>query len=146
MRILSGRTRKQIKKITKITKQKVWEVFSMYIRLKYAGKKGNEICYTCGIVKNWKDMQAGHGFSGRGNSILFDERIVRPQCKRCNIFLRGNYDIFHAKLIKEYGKDFLNEINKLKKTIKKFTQSELRELYEHYKREVEKLLNKLEVK
>jgi hypothetical protein len=32
------------------------------------------------------------------------------------------------------------------KKIKKYSQSELRELYEHYKSEVEKLLEKLEVK
>ena len=134
------------KKVKKITKQKVWNMFSKYVRLKYSDKNGNEKCYTCNNVKNWKDMQAGHGFSGRGNSIFFDERIVRPQCKRCNIFLRGNYDVFHAKLIKEYGPDILDEINKLKKIVKKFTQSELKELYEHYKREVEKLLTKLEVK
>ena len=135
-----------IKKLKKITKQKVWTVFSEYIRLKYADKKGNVTCYTCGVVKNWKEMQAGHGFSGRGNSILFDERIVRPQCKRCNIFLRGNYDIFHAKLVKEYGSDILDEINKLKKTNKKFTQSELRRFYEYYSEEVKKLLQIKEVK
>ena len=126
------------KRVKKITKQKVWEVFSKYIRLKYADKDGYVICYTCGTKIYWKEAQAGHGASGRGNAILFDERIVRPQCKRCNIFLKGNYDIFHAKLIKEYGPGILDEINKLKKTVKKFTQSELREKYEHYKNEVEK--------
>lgn len=126
-------------KLKKITKQKVWQVFSKYIRLKYTDKNGYVICYTCGTKIFWKEAQAGHGASGRGNSILFDERLVRPQCKRCNIFLKGNYDVFHAKLIKEYGKDFLDEINRLKKTVKKFTQSELRELYEYYKSEVEKL-------
>jgi len=25
-------------------------------------------------------MQAGHAFGGRGNAILFEERLVRPQC------------------------------------------------------------------
>jgi len=139
-------TKPRLKKIKKITKQMVWEVFSKCIRLKYADKNGYVICFTCGTKIYWKKAQAGHGASGRGNSILFNEKFVRPQCVRCNIFLKGNYDVFHAKLIKEYGSGVLDEINKLKKTIKKFTQSELKELYEHYKKEVEKLLEKLEVK
>jgi hypothetical protein len=133
-------TKPQLKKVKKITKQKVWEVFSKYIRLKYADKNGYVICYTCGRKMRWQESDAGHGASGRGNAILFNEKFVRPQCIRCNIFLKGNYDVFHAKLIKEYGPGILDEINKLKKTIKKFTQSELKELYEHYKKEVEKLL------
>jgi len=130
---------KKRSKIVKITKKKVWEVFSKYIRLSYSDKDGYVICYTCGRKLRWQDADAGHGASGRGNSILFDERLVRPQCTHCNIFLKGNYDVFHAKLIKEYGKNFLDEINRLKKTVKKFTQSELNEKYEHYKKEVEKL-------
>jgi hypothetical protein len=52
---------------------------------------------------HWKEAQAGHGLSGRGNSILFDPEICRPQCISCNIFKGGNYDIFHQKLIKETG-------------------------------------------
>jgi hypothetical protein len=130
-------TKKQIKKITK---QKVWDMFSKYIRLKYSDKDGFVICYTCGTKKFWKKMQAGHGLSGRGNSILFDEEIVRPQCPQCNIFMHGNPDVFHMKLIKEFGEYFFERKLREKNTVKKFTQSELRELYEHYSKEVEKLL------
>jgi hypothetical protein len=139
-------TKPRLKKIKKITKQKVWEVFSKCIRLKYADKEGFVICYTCGTKMRWQDSQCGHAIGGRTNSVLFDEEIVRPQCTRCNIFLHGNYTIFTTKLIKEKGMKWWE--NKLfnSKKIKKFTQSELKELYEHYKEEVEKLLEKLEVK
>ena len=124
----------------KTLKRKIWDIFSKYIRLKYADKNGMVECYTCGTKKFWKEMQAGHGFSGRENSILFDEEIVRPQCKYCNIYRQGNYDIFHAKLIKEYGIDILDRKIRQKNTVKKFTSEELHEKYEHYRLEVEKLL------
>ena len=80
----------------------------------------------------WQDAQAGHGISGRNNSILFDEEIVRPQCKRCNIFLNGNEEIFHYKLIKENGLDWFEKKLKQKQTIKQFSNKELQDLYDYY--------------
>jgi hypothetical protein len=128
------------KRLKKITKQKVWEVFSKCIRLKYSDKDGYVICYTCGKKMRWQDSQCGHAVGGRTNAVLFDEEIVRIQCPRCNIFLRGNYTIFTTRLIKEKGMKWWE--NKLlnSKKVKKYSQSELRELYEHYSKEVEKLL------
>jgi hypothetical protein len=123
-------------------KQKVWKVFSLYIRLKDADNLGYNYCYTCGIRLHYKRLQAGHGLGGRTNSILFDEELVKPQCQRCNIFLGGNYDVFHAKLIKEHGIEWFEGKLKLKNKTKQFTINELKQLYEHYKNKVDKLLYK----
>jgi len=124
---------KSRKTSVKRLKAKVWKVFSQYIRQKYADKNGNVRCYTCGVVMNWKEAQCGHGLGGRTNSILFDEEICRPQCVKCNIFLNGNYDVFHAKLIKENGIEWFQNKLKLKYKIKQFTVQELEELYQKYK-------------
>ena len=112
-------------------KAKVWAKFSLYIRQKYS-KRGMVKCYTCGVVKPIKEMQCGHGFGGRGNSILFDEEIVRPQCVSCNIFRGGSYDIFHSKLIKENGVEWFQKKVKQKQETKQFTRSELEEKYQYY--------------
>ena len=77
-------------------------------------------------------MQCGHGLGGRGNSILFDEEIVRPQCVSCNIFRGGNYDIFHSKLIKENGVKWFQKKVKQKQETKQFTRKELEEKYQYY--------------
>jgi len=113
-------------------KDKVWKVFSLYIRHKYS-KNGLVRCYTCGVVKPIKEMQCGHGLGGRGNSILFDEEICRVQCYSCNIMKYGNYDIFHSKLIKENGVKWFQKKVKQKQETKQFTRKELEELYEKYK-------------
>jgi len=113
-------------------KKKVWKVFSLYIRQKYS-KRGMVKCYTCGVVKPIKEMQCGHGLGGRGNSILFDEEICRPQCMQCNIFKGGNYDVFHAKLIEENGLEWFKAKLKQKQQTKQFTRKELEVLYEKYK-------------
>lgn len=122
-------------------KDKVWKVFSLYIRLKDADPLGYNYCYTCNKKFYYKDLQAGHGLSGRGNSILFDIDLVKPQCPRCNLFLGGNYDAFHTKLIKEHGLKWFENKLKLKKQNKQFTAEELNKLYEHYKELYERLIS-----
>lgn len=121
-------------------KKKVWKEFSKYIRLKYSCF-GMVRCYTCDTPLSWREAQCGHGLGGRYNSILFDEELCRPQCIRCNIFLGGNYDVFHAKLIKENGIKWFEKKLKQKNTPKQFTIPELEKLYEHYKKLVQEYEN-----
>lgn len=126
-------------------KKKAWDWCSKYIRLKHSDKNGFVACYTCGKIMFWQSgnqMQAGHGFSGRGNSILFEEKILRPQCYSCNVGKYGNLDVFHAKLIKEYGPKFLDQMNKQKNILKQFTLKEITEICGHYKKLYKLELNK----
>jgi len=119
------------KDISKLKKQ-VWTLVSEYIRHKYA-VNGIDTCYTCGVQKPIKEMQCGHGIGGRGNAIIFDEDLLRPQCYSCNIMKYGNYDVFHAKLIAEHGLAWMKKKWALAKTTKQFTVTELTALKEHYK-------------
>src|SRR3990167_9020671 len=64
----------------KRAKDRAWAAFSRYIRMKYANKSGMVECITCHTFKHWKEMQAGHFVDGRNNTVLFDERLVHPQC------------------------------------------------------------------
>jgi hypothetical protein len=125
-----------IKKMTKSSKSKMkakaWSEFSKYIRQSYA-VNGKVSCYTCGKSNEWKTMQAGHGIGGRGNAILFEERVVRPQCVGCNIFGRGQYRIFTRKLIAELGLKEYDELVKQADTLKKLMETDLKEIYEKYK-------------
>lgn len=114
-------------------KKKVWIVFSKWLRQKYANSNGIVKCYTCDKSKHWTELQAGHALGGRKNSILFCEKAVRPQCVACNIFLRGNYAEFHARLQRELGVGILEELIALDKTTKQFTVGELKILFDKYK-------------
>jgi hypothetical protein len=129
------------KELTKLKKD-TWSWCSKYIRLKYADNNGYVACYTCGTVMYWQSgnqMQAGHGFGGRGNSILFEEKILRPQCYSCNICKKGNYDVFHTKLEKQYGYGFLQKMLKQKNTTKQFTIQELTRKRNKFKKLAEEL-------
>jgi len=120
-------------------KKKCWRLFSEYIRKQGADAGGTERCYTCGGLFFWKDLQAGHSIGGRHSAVLFDEEIVRPQCVRCNVFLRGNYPAFVTKLIKENGLEWWEEKLTNSRKVKKYTRTELEELIELYKRKLEAL-------
>lgn len=88
---------------TKRLKDKAWKLFSRYIRRKHSDQDGLARCYTCGVVKPYKELQCGHGIGGRGNYILFKEEVCRPQCYSCNVGKDGNYQRFVPKLVKQYS-------------------------------------------
>ena len=98
-----------MKSESKKLKDKATNLFSKYIRRKYSDDDGMCACYTCGRVKNYKELQCGHGISGRGQYVLYLEAVCRPQCPGCNLNQPygkgGNYQVFIPKLIREYGQE-----------------------------------------
>lgn len=91
-------------------KAKAWSAFSIYIRTKYRNEDGTLTCYTCERRFPFKGMSAGHGIGGRNNAVLLLEQVVRPQCRGCNVWGRGQYRIFTRKLIEELGLEEYGEL------------------------------------
>lgn len=108
------------------------KVFSLYIRQSSADEYGNCECVSCGVVKPWKEMQAGHYVSRGEKNTRFDEENVHVQCAGCNIFRKGNYPKYTEFMLKKYGADKLQEIIKRGDTIKQFKPPELKELIQFY--------------
>lgn len=115
-----------------VLKKRVWELFSKYIRLKYSDWRGYCTCVTCGVVKPYTQLQAGHFIPGRHNKVLFDERNVHPQCYSCNVCKHGDLLNYRDFMVKTYGEDVINELRQLDKEDKQFTIPELVELRERY--------------
>ena len=127
--------RKKAKKPSiKALKDKAWVQFSRYIRLKYSDQNGVCKCITCGKSMHWKEAQAGHGIPGRSAGILFLEEIVRPQCYRCNVPMRGMQEVFIPYLIDMYGRDGYESFMRLKHSAGKFTQETLEAMRDEFKR------------
>lgn len=130
-------------------KEKAWKQFSRFIRLRdrledpETGFVTDFVkCCTCGVVKPWKEMQAGHFIPGRTNSILFDEKCCHAQCGACNVYKNGNLIEYWPFMIKKYGMREINRQKKARVKSRKFTEEELVELCGHYKKladELEKL-------
>lgn len=85
-------------------KDKLWRIFSRYIRL-----RDNGICFTCGIRKHYKEMQAGHFIH---NVLDFDEMNVNAQCVQCNKFKHGMGQEYAIRLLNKYGQDKVLDLHK----------------------------------
>ena len=114
-------------------KAKCWRLFSEYVRRRDADLDGLVACYTCDAPMPWKESQAGHAIGGRHNAVLFDADICRPQCVRCNVFMRGNYPIFAARLIRENGLGWFEKKLSGARQIVKLTRVDIEQLIEQYK-------------
>lgn len=112
-------------------KDKAWKAFSLYIRTD-AIRNGLVECYTCGVKKDVKQMQAGHGIGGRNNAVLFLEEVVRPQCAGCNVFGRGQYKIFTRKLIDELGLDRYDELVTISNQTLKYSVQDFIDIQDKY--------------
>ena len=79
-------------------------------------------------------MQAGHFIAGRGNAILFEENGVHPQCYICNITHKGEQLKYYRFMVGKYGEAEVERLEKLNKTMRKFTVNELQEMRTNYQK------------
>lgn len=107
--------------------------FSYYVRRKDADKIGNVSCYTCGEKKNWREVDAGHFVKRQHRYTRWDERNVKPQCRRDNLFMGGRQDDFAKSIIKEYGQEVFEELMQKKYQTFKVRRDWLEEKIEFYK-------------
>ena len=133
---------RRIQSVSRLKKE-LDKVYSHYIRLKEClettGNPNQGICFTCGTRHDFKNLQCGHYIPRNHNSTRYYEKNTHIQDVRCNIFLRGNLDVYALSLISKYGDGILDELNKMKNTIKNFTKDELLLLIHNYKQKLRKL-------
>jgi hypothetical protein len=127
---------KRTKNTLSKAKAKAWKAFSLWVRMKSKGYGEHVPCYTCGNLKLRKEINAGHGIGGRNNAILFEERVVRPQCVGCNLYGRGQYQIFTRKLIDELGLDTYDQIVSKARIPVKYTIADYETIEAKYKQKV----------
>lgn len=123
----------------------LWEVFSVYIRMRDAtiiGRYGK--CCTCGRVIRWQDGDAGHWITSARGATRYHEFNVHLQCKRCNAFGyeggRGEPGKHEAYIRKQHGEQVPDILRSLPP--KKWTELECKALMKHYRSEIAKMKNK----
>jgi len=119
-------------------KNEAWALLSQYVRRKAASPSGLCACVTCGTKKHWKKLHAGHFVDGRNNTVLLDERLIHPQCFRCNFkrknCLAGNKIKYVVFMMKTYGLtiDEINGLDDLRFVKRDMTEAEYLELIAKY--------------
>ena len=113
-------------------------MFSQFIRLRAVDERGMGECYTCGAVRHWLEVDAGHFMSRACMSTRWAEQNVQFQCKRCNM-RSGEQYLFSLHIDQEYGEGTAEALLIASKQTRKFTRDELEQMYHHYKRKVDEL-------
>lgn len=113
--------------------------FSKWVRLSGADHAGFCECWTCGIRKHYTRMDAGHFQTRAKYSTRWDERNVKPQCKRCNMTNGGHQYEFAKRLDAEYGRNTAEQVTFDSNQPRKYTTQEIRDLTALYRRKVRDL-------
>jgi len=136
--------------------EKLDEVFSQYIRLKYADANGYCRCISCGKVHHWKQIQNGHYMSRRHLATRWSEDNCRPQCVACNIFNQGAAQGFRLGLLKDHSSHYrlagkspedawkaaenrVNLIEARAHETTKLSEFELKSMIDYYQKQVNEL-------
>lgn len=91
-------------------KKEADKLCSLYVRQLGADWQGFNYCYTCGVKKHWKELQAGHYISRVYTNTRWHLPNLKPQCYSCNVMKRGNMDEFAIRLEAETP-GILKELN-----------------------------------
>jgi len=116
----------------KISKDKVWKEFSIYIRTRGADSEGFNVCVTCGARKFWRELQAGHFIAGRNNAVLFCETGTNPQCYQCNVPKHGNGVEYYRWMASNHGEPVIDRLILQSNQTVKWPKGHLEELYQKY--------------
>jgi len=130
---------KKKKPSIKTLKAKLWKLTSEYVRRRHADDAGFVSCYTCGKVKPWREVDAGHAIPGRHNLVLFDTSIIRAQCKHCNGAKSGMQYEFGKRLNEENGEGWFEKKLAESHGTKKFYESDYLEMIEEMKEKLDEL-------
>lgn len=119
-------------------KDKLDKVFSEFIRLRDSSN-GVFKCISCGEVKTFDQSDCGHYINRIHMATRFDERNCNAQCRHCNRFMEGNIPKYRKGLIEKYGKEAVEDIERLQDTTRQIKEVEYKELISHYNSEIKKL-------
>jgi len=130
-------------------KEAAWKSFSRYIRtrdcIRFSGSPDLGKCVTCNTARPYKELQAGHFIQGRGNAVLFDERIVYSQDSACNMNppygKGGNYVEYFIFMEEEWGRTMIDEFRELKSKTVIYKIPDLIAIKEKFDQKYEELMS-----
>lgn len=120
-------------------KKTCWRLQSRLIRIRNADWRGLVKCYTCLVIKHWKEMDCGHYI--HKDCFNHEEDLLRVQCTHCNRHLSGNLGVYAENLLKEHGEKKFKELSDQRFTKKDYTRKELLEIRKKLLAELKKYEN-----
>lgn len=120
--------------------RKLDKVFSEFIRLRDSKPYGHKFfrCISCGQIKAYEQMDAGHFVSRIHKATRWDEENVNGECRACNRMSADHIIWYQRNLEQKIGRDRVDMLIARGRQTKKWSAWELETLIEYYKKEVAK--------
>jgi len=97
----------------KTKRLKLDRIFSEFIR-RSRSKDGIAVCFTCGKIDSWNNMDCGHFIKRQNLATRYNEINCQIQCRACNWLKQGNDVIFEKNLRAKYGDDKIDFLKSVK--------------------------------
>jgi len=96
--------------MAKSKEDKLWDIFSKYIRLRDSDVNGVITCISCGKRVYYKKADAGHFIVRQHNATRYDEDNVYGQCIYCNRLLSGNTHQMMLGIVHRRGEALVEDL------------------------------------
>ena len=120
-----------------------WDAMSRYIRLRdclrTTGTAEEGVCCTCGAVKEFSNLDAGHFVPGRSGEAMWDERNCHGQCTKCNRYHAGLLLEYRDFMVERYGEEVIAELRLKAKIPTFYSPQDLREIEKEFKKKYNEL-------
>ena len=137
-----SKTRKESRPSLSSLQSKADRLQSEYIRRKASDANGMVACVSCGAVKHWKEMDAGHFVpKSRGAAIRYVEENLHSECPGCNRFNEGHLINYTRYMIDMYGIEKIDELQAEAKKVLSASQKRalIEEAIEYYSQKLKEL-------
>lgn len=122
-----------------VSEAMLWDMFSLYIRLRDADENGICRCFTCGVYRHYKKIDCGHGIPRQHKGTFLNEKNNHAQCKHCNGFEGGKREEYKVEMDKRYGEGTWDKMIITSKITVHRGAFERFILYQYYKTQIKQL-------
>jgi len=110
-----GTLKKKSKQSISKIQRDIWLECKRIIRARYSKSNGKCDCYTCPA----RDIEGSNCHTGHmwakaslGAYMKYDLRVLKPQCMTCNVWQGGRGADFYARMLKENGKEYMEQLER----------------------------------
>ena len=93
-------------------------------------------CISCGQIKPFEQMDAGHFVGRTHKATRWDELNVNGECRACNRMSADHIIYYQRNLEAKIGRDKLDMLLARGRQTKKWSAWELEQLNEYYKQKI----------
>lgn len=115
------------------------KIFHLFIRLRDGREDGTFQCISCGRILPFERSDCGYFIKERHSATRYNEDNCHAQCRTCNFFKGGNIEEFRKALVRKYGEEKVQELERMKNDISKMSEADYQEMIDYYELKVEEL-------